>query len=94
MCDHHNNYVLDSRPGEFGIRRRRECADCGHRWTTVEIAFTEGMRGGIDPWTEYRRLAVRKWLEQQMKITDYRGGSERREEFLRQFDGEDWVEPN
>lgn len=28
--------VLDSRPNENGIRRRRKCEACGHRWTTNE----------------------------------------------------------
>lgn len=27
----------DSRLGEVGIRRRRQCNDCGHRRTTIEI---------------------------------------------------------
>jgi transcriptional regulator NrdR family protein len=28
--------VLDSRPGRGKIRRRRECLNCGRRFTTVE----------------------------------------------------------
>ncbi len=38
-CDHHNNQVINSRPHKFGSRRRRECTDCGHRWSTIEIPF-------------------------------------------------------
>ena len=30
--------VLDSRPTEQGIRRRRKCLDCGFRFTTYEHA--------------------------------------------------------
>lgn len=37
-CDSKNTRVSDSRPIEDGraIRRRRECEDCGHRFTTFE----------------------------------------------------------
>lgn len=68
-CDHHNNYVLDTRDHEFGIRRRRECADCGFRWSTLEIALDTNTRGK-DPWAEYRRLAIRKWLRQMLDRMD------------------------
>jgi transcriptional regulator NrdR family protein len=37
-CAHTNNYVRDSRASTDGIRRRRVCTDCGHRWTTYEIS--------------------------------------------------------
>ena len=66
MCDHHNNYVLDSRLNEFGIRRRRECADCGERWSTMEIEI-DNPEGFRDPWAEYRKAAVKQYLEQQIK---------------------------
>ena len=30
--------VIDSRPSKTGIiRRRRQCLNCGYRWTTMEI---------------------------------------------------------
>ena len=29
--------VIDSRPIEDGTRRRRQCLECDHRFTTVEI---------------------------------------------------------
>lgn len=37
-CKHHNNKVIDSRLTEGGgvIRRRRECLECGRRFTTKE----------------------------------------------------------
>ena len=31
-----NTRVVDSRPEEMSIRRRRECGNCGHRFTTYE----------------------------------------------------------
>ena len=37
-CSHLESKVVDSRPSEDGtsIRRRRECLDCGYRFTTYE----------------------------------------------------------
>lgn len=37
-CTHPEDHVIDSRPVETGsvIRRRRECLDCGKRFTTYE----------------------------------------------------------
>jgi len=37
-CQHHNSRVLESRSSEAGqsIRRRRECLQCKHRFTTFE----------------------------------------------------------
>lgn len=29
--------VVDSRPQEDEVTRRRECRECGHRFTTIEI---------------------------------------------------------
>ena len=38
FCAHENSQVKDSRPTEDGsaIRRRRQCEDCGARFTTFE----------------------------------------------------------
>ena len=38
FCGHENSQVKDSRPTEDGssIRRRRQCEDCGARFTTFE----------------------------------------------------------
>lgn len=35
-CQHDDSKVIDSRPGDDAIRRRRECLACGHRFTTHE----------------------------------------------------------
>lgn len=35
-CGSEENRVTDSRPYGDGIRRRRQCTNCGHRWTTWE----------------------------------------------------------
>ena len=37
-CEHEDSKIIDSRSAEDGmaIRRRRECLECGHRFTTYE----------------------------------------------------------
>lgn len=45
-------YVRDSRPSGEAIRRRRECADCGERFTTMELnveRVTELMQAAASP---------------------------------------------
>jgi len=37
-CGYEKNDVMDSRPGEGVIRRRRKCRGCGYKWNTVEMA--------------------------------------------------------
>jgi len=40
FCRHEDSRVVDSRPVEEGtlIRRRRECSECGRRFTTSETS--------------------------------------------------------
>ncbi|HET8680224.1 MAG TPA: transcriptional regulator NrdR, partial [bacterium] len=40
FCGHEESKVLDSRPVEEAraVRRRRECLECGRRFTTYERA--------------------------------------------------------
>lgn len=42
-CGGTNLYVVDSRPNHNGIgyKRRRECRDCGERFTTYEVTPEE-----------------------------------------------------
>ena len=42
-CDYDNSRVTDSRDASDGIKRRRECARCGLRFTTVERVFTSAL---------------------------------------------------
>ena len=39
FCNHNDSRVIDSRSADDGntIRRRRECIDCGKRFTTYEV---------------------------------------------------------
>lgn len=36
-CKADNDRVLDSRDHVFSVRRRRECNNCGCRYTTIEL---------------------------------------------------------
>ena len=44
-CTSIEDKVVDSRVSKEGntIRRRRECAECGHRYTTIESLVRDGM---------------------------------------------------
>lgn len=33
--------VIECRAKSYGFRRRRECRDCKHRWSTIEIICPE-----------------------------------------------------
>ena len=57
-CAHTNNRVIDSRDNMYGIRRRRECTDCAHRWTTLEVAV-EDTTSGRGLMRSYRRQVKR-----------------------------------
>ena len=58
-CNHDESKVVDSRPTEDGwaIRRRRECINCGKRFTTYEkienpmvlVVKKDGERQAFDP---------------------------------------------
>src|SRR6266852_1049065 len=58
-CGHHDLKVVDSRDSEVGeaIRRRRECLQCGQRFTTYErieavpfyVTKKDGRREDVDP---------------------------------------------
>ena len=41
MCGGFTSNVIDSRPYDTGTRRRRVCAECSTRWTTVEVPIEE-----------------------------------------------------
>jgi transcriptional repressor NrdR len=45
FCRADNDRVIESRAGEDGgsIRRRRECLECSHRYTTTETVVRDGV---------------------------------------------------
>jgi transcriptional repressor NrdR len=65
FCRHDDSRVVDSRTSDDGtsIRRRRQCPECGRRFTTVETAsLTVVKRSGVsEPFSRAKVLAgVRK----------------------------------
>ena len=68
FCSHEDSQVKDSRPTEDGsaIRRRRQCEDCGARFTTFEraqlrelvVVKSEGRREPFDRTKLERSLAT------------------------------------
>ena len=68
FCSHEDSQVKDSRPTEDGasIRRRRQCEDCGARFTTFErvqlreltVLKSEGRREPFDRSKLERSLAI------------------------------------
>jgi len=38
------SHVIDSRPGDDGRIRRRECTKCRNRWSTIEIRLDDYRR--------------------------------------------------
>jgi transcriptional regulator NrdR family protein len=43
-CKSKNVYIHDSRQSDESTRRRRWCAECGHRFSTFEISLEELQR--------------------------------------------------
>jgi transcriptional repressor NrdR len=68
FCGHENSQVKDSRPTEDGssIRRRRQCEDCGARFTTFErvqlreltVVKSENRREAFDRTKLERSIAI------------------------------------
>jgi transcriptional repressor NrdR len=80
FCGHDDTQVKDSRPSDDGssIRRRRFCANCGQRFTTIErvqlreliVVKTDGRRVPFDRDKLARsiRIALRKRPVQEERI--------------------------
>ncbi|MBQ8724254.1 MAG: transcriptional repressor NrdR [Oscillospiraceae bacterium] len=62
FCGEKDTRVLDSRPSEMKIRRRRECENCQKRFTTYEIVempmlMVEKKDGSIQPFDRNKLMA-------------------------------------
>ena len=65
-CEHPDSKVVDSRPGDDAIRRRRECLSCWARFTTHErierpmlwVVKKDGRREPFDPDKLLRGLSL------------------------------------
>lgn len=40
-CGSSGHRVISSEKAREGVRRRRECLRCGHRWNTIETVYVE-----------------------------------------------------
>jgi transcriptional repressor NrdR len=65
FCKNDDSRVIDSRPVEDGssIRRRRECPECGRRFSTAEAAILSVVKrsGAIEPFSREKVISgVRK----------------------------------
>ncbi len=71
-CGHGNSKVIDTRDTSEKIRRRRECKDCGRRFTTYETAESLDImvtkRDGKDE--KFKEEKVRKGIENAAKNTE------------------------
>lgn len=61
FCHAKDTRVLDSRPAESRIRRRRECAVCGKRFTTYEVVerpllMVEKRDGSFEPFDRQKLI--------------------------------------
>ncbi len=65
FCKHDDSRVIDSRTGEDGgaIRRRRQCPECGRRFSTIETAMLLVVKrnGVVEPFSRAKVISgVRK----------------------------------
>mgnify|MGYP002761995639 CR=1 FL=1 len=96
-CDTDSTNVIDSRPTEGGtaVRRRRECGDCGTRFTTYERTEWDGVQvrkrdGEIEPFDREKLLngVLRAVEKRPVSEAEARGIVEEVEEEVRADGGE------
>ena len=96
-CDTDSTNVIDSRPTESGtaVRRRRECGDCGTRFTTYERTEWDGVQvrkrdGEIEPFDREKLLngVLRAVEKRPVSEAEARGIVEEVEEEVRADGGE------
>ena len=63
-CD---SYVTDSRITEYGIRRRRQCENCGHRWSTIEVMA--GWKPVIIN-NKWNNAQIKKYVKRRRKVPE------------------------
>ena len=74
-CGSSSARVVDSRPTAYGIRRRRECAGCGKRFTTSERFDTRSSMTETDALALCEALeGVRVLLDTILRRKRFRGG--------------------
>lgn len=74
FCRHTDTRVVDSRTSEDGlaVRRRRECSECGGRWSTLETASLSVIKrnGVIEPFSREKIVSGVRKACQGRPVTD------------------------
>ncbi len=74
FCRHDDSRVVDSRPSDDGtaIRRRRQCPECGRRFTTVETATLSVVKrsGAAEPFSRAKVVSGLRKSCQGRPVTD------------------------
>ncbi len=74
FCRHPDSRVIDSRTSDDGlsIRRRRQCPECGGRFTTVETAALMVIKrsGVVEPFSRDKVVAGVRKAAQGRPVTD------------------------
>ena len=95
FCRHDDSRVVDSRPADDGalIRRRRECLECGRRFTTSEtsVLLVVKRSGATEPFSREKVISGVRKACQGRPVDDYALLAQRVEEALR-LDGSAEVE--
>ena len=100
FCRHDDSRVVDSRPADDGslIRRRRECLECGRRFTTSETSVLLVIKrsGATEPFSREKVISgVRKACQgRPVNDDDYALLAQRVEEALRLVDALQFFEEN
>lgn len=63
FCAARSSWVCDKRNGDGYVRRRRQCDDCGERFTTREV-IVDSVRGRVhDKWKALKSRARARGVE-------------------------------
>ena len=64
------SHVVDSTKDANGVKRRRECYNCGYRWNTVEVVAGTRMPEPVKP-VEKSKPVVDKPVSRKRSIEEY-----------------------
>jgi len=64
------SHVVDSTKDANGVKRRRECYNCGYRWNTVEVVAGTRMPEPVKP-VEKAKPVVDKPVSRKRSIEEY-----------------------
>ncbi len=64
------SHVVDSTKDANGVKRRRECYDCGYRWNTVEVVAGAKVPEPVAP-VEKAKPVAEKPVNRKRSIEEY-----------------------